>query len=230
LLHKKLKKETLFCVEEGRFPEWRRDAFLFVAKVFRDYARLRFETTPTETEILSVLNKPDVDALKGIRDRAILELLYSSALRRSETVALDISHINLADKILWVVNGKMGKTRSVPITRIAQKAIMLYLEKTRPIYTRNPSEKALFLGEWGRRLSSCRINEIVHEYAGFNRRISAHSIRHATATHMLKRGANIIYLQKILGHSSPKTTQIYTRLYPKDLIQVYERFHPRKDA
>jgi len=73
------------------------------------------------------------------------------------------------------------------------------------------------------------VNEIVHEYADFNLKISAHSIRHAVATHMLKRGANILILQKLLGHSSPKTTQVYTRLYPRDLIQIYRRFHPRTD-
>ncbi|MBI4974965.1 MAG: tyrosine-type recombinase/integrase [Candidatus Omnitrophica bacterium] len=91
-----------------------------------------------------------------------------------------------------------------------------------------PNNKALFIGEWGRRLSSGMVNEIIHEYAKFNPKISAHSIRHATATHMLKRGAGIIHLQSLLGHSSPKTTEIYAHLYPKDLVQIYGKFHPRK--
>jgi len=114
------------------------------------------------------------------------------------------------------------------MTRKASEALKLYLGRARPLYNRNSQNKALFLGEWGRRLTGGMINEIVHKYANFNNKISAHSIRHATATHMLKRGANILYLQKLLGHSSPKTTQIYTRLYPKDLIGIYNKYHPRE--
>lgn len=184
--------------------------------------------TPTETEVLEMLKKPDITTLRGIRDRAILELIYSSALRRSEVSGLNIDCINLKDRTIRVIKGKENKDRFIPMTRKASEAIQTYLETSRPLYNRNPSNKALFLGEWGRRLSAYRINEIVHEYAGFNMKISAHSIRHATATHMLKRGANIVYLQQLLGHSSPKTTQLYTRLYPKDLICIYNRYHPRK--
>jgi integrase/recombinase XerD len=185
---------------------------------------------PTETEILMLLNKPDTTTLKGIRDKAILELLYSSALRRSELASLNIDHVNLNDKSIRIVKGKGDKDRFIPMTTKAAEAIMLYLEKARPLYNKDPTNKVLFLGEWGRRLSPCMINEIIHEYARFNPKISTHSIRHATATHMLKRGANIIHLQRLLGHSSPKTTQIYTKLYPKDLIQIYNRVHPRSNS
>lgn len=184
--------------------------------------------TPTETEVLEILNKPDISTLRGIRDKAILELLYSSAVRRSELSAINIDHVNLKERTVRIIKGKGQKDRFIPMTRKAGEAIKIYLEKVRPLYSRNPNNKALFLGEWGRRLSAYMINEVVHEYAGFNGRISAHSIRHATATHMLKRGANILYLQRLLGHSSPKTTQIYTKLYPKDLIRIYEKSHPRK--
>jgi len=184
---------------------------------------------PTETEILILLNKPDVSTLKGMRDKAILELLYSSALRRSELANLNIDHINLNDQAIRIVKGKNNKDRFIPMTKKACEALRTYLEKARPLYNRDSTNKAIFLGEWGRRLSSCMVNEIIHEYAKFNLNISAHSIRHATATHMLKRGANILYLQQLLGHSSPKTTQIYTRLYPKDLISVYRKFHPREN-
>jgi len=182
---------------------------------------------PTETEMLEILKKPDTSTLKGIRDMAILELMYSSALRRSEVSKLDIIHINLKDRTIRIVKAKGNKERIVPITRKATEALILYLEKARPLYNRYPGNKTLFLGEWGKRLSSCRVSEIVHEYA--NSKVSAHSIRHATATHMLKRGANVIYLQKLLGHSSPRTTQLYTRLYPKDLIHIYNRLHPRNN-
>ncbi len=186
--------------------------------------------TPTETEVLEILNKPDSSTMKGIRDKAIIELLYSSALRRSEVSGLAIDHIDIRNRTVRVINGKGGKDRFIPMTKKAAYSIRLYLEKARPLLAKDPNDKSLFLGEWGRRLSAGMINEIIHNYAKFNPKISAHSIRHATATHMLKRGANIIYLQTLLGHSSPKTTQIYTRLYPKDLIQAYKRFHPRECA
>jgi len=183
---------------------------------------------PTETEILEMLKRPNINTLRGLRDKAILELLYSSALRRSEISNLNIDHINLEERSVRIIKGKGQKDRFIPITRKAKEAIKAYLEKARPLYNRNPQNKALFLGEWGRRLSACRINEVVHEYTNFNAKISAHSIRHATATHMLKRGANILYLQRLLGHTSPKTTEIYTKLYPKDLIQIYRKYHPRR--
>ena len=183
---------------------------------------------PTEQEVLILLNKPDIKTIKGIRDKAILELMYSSALRRMEVAKLDINHVNFEEKIVRVVNGKGNKDRVVPITKEARKWLKIYLEKARPLYNRNSQNKALFLGEWGRRLSAGMINTTIHYYAS-NLKISAHSLRHAAATHMLKRGANIIYIQEFLGHSSPKTTQIYTKLYPKDLIEVYRRFHPRQN-
>jgi len=183
---------------------------------------------PTETEISEMLNKPLTVTLRGLRDKAILELLYSSALRRSELTGLNLDHVNLKDQTVCIVKGKGDKDRFLPMTQKASDAIKAYLEKGRPLYNRNPSNKALFLSEWGKRLSSHRINDIVHEYASFNPKITPHSVRHATATHMLKRGAGIMYVKHLLGHSSAKTTEIYTHLYPKDLIQIYERFHPRK--
>jgi len=152
--------------------------------------------------------------------------MYASALRRKEVYNLNVSNVNFDDRTVHVMNGKGNKDRFVPMTKKASHALMSYLKNVRPDYNRNSSEKALFLGEWGRRLSDYRIAEIVHEYSP-NPRISCHSLRCACATHMLKRGANILYIQQLLGHNSPKTTQIYTRLYPRDLIGVYKRFHPR---
>ena len=184
--------------------------------------------TPTETEVITMLNKPDICTLRGIRDKALLELLYSSALRRQEISNLNIDHINLKERTIRIVLGKGNKDRLVPMTRKASESLRVYLQIARPLYNRDPQNKALFLSEWGRRLSACRINEVIHEYASFNPKICVHSLRHATATHMLKRGANIMYLQKLLGHSSPKTTQIYTKLYPKDLINIYNKCHPRR--
>jgi len=182
---------------------------------------------PTETEVLTLLNKPDIITLKGLRDKAMLEIMYSSALRRMEAVNLNIDHVNFEDRTVRVVKGKGNKDRIVPMSQKACDILRIYLEKGRPLYNRYPQEKALFLGELGKRLSTCSMHEIIKAYTAFNPKISCHSLRHAAATHMLKRGANILYIQQFLGHNSPKTTQIYTRLYPKDLIEVYKKFHPR---
>jgi len=182
---------------------------------------------PTETEMLTLLKQPDLTTWRGMRDRAILELLYSSALRRQEVVNLNVDSVNLSARTVRVIKGKWRKDRFTPMTRKAAEAIRVYLSSVRPLLCRNTMNNALFLAEWGRRLTSGMINETVCHYNAFNPRICVHSIRHATATHMLKRGANILYLQRLLGHNSPATTQIYTRLYPKDLLAVYEKYHPR---
>jgi len=144
-----------------------------------------------------------------------------------EVANLNIDHINFEDKTIRVVKGKGNKDRIVPMAHKACDILRTYLEKGRPLYNRYSEVKALFLGEKGKKLAIGTIGDIIKEYTAFNPKISCHSLRHAAATHMLKRGANILYIQQFLGHSSPKTTQIYTRLYPKDLIEVYKKFHPR---
>ena len=185
--------------------------------------------TPTEEEVLALLNKPDIRTLKGIRDQAILELLYASGLRRRELVDLNVDSINIQDQTVRVVKGKGNKDRFIPITKKAAQALSLYLQKARPMYNRNPNNKALFLADYGgTRLCAAMITSIIRQYAlTINPKICTYSLRHAVATHMLRRGADIIYIQKLLGHNQPSTTQIYTRLYPKDLIELYRRFHPR---
>ena len=105
--------------------------------------------TPTEEEVLALLNKPDSHTLKGIRDQAMLELLYASGLRRKELVSLNIDSINLKDQTLRVVRGKGNKDRFIPITKKAAQVLSLYLEKARPMYNRNPNNKALFLADYG---------------------------------------------------------------------------------
>src|SRR3989338_7760261 len=107
--------------------------------------------THTETEGLEILNKPDSSTMKGMRDKAIVELLYSSALRRSEVAGLAIDHIDIKDQTVRVINGKGGKDRFIPMTKKAADSIRLYLEKAKPLLAKNPNNKALFLGEWGRR-------------------------------------------------------------------------------
>jgi integrase/recombinase XerD len=176
---------------------------------------------PTEIEILTLLNKPDLDTVKGRRDKAILELMYSSALRRMEVHNLNIDDIDLVESTVRVNEGKLKKDRVVPMGKIARESIELYFAKSRPKWLKTAKEKALFISERGNRLSAYMIHDIIKHYAD-NKRISPHSLRHACATHMLKRGADIIHIQMLLGHNSPKTTEIYTKLFPNDLKAGYE--------
>jgi len=175
---------------------------------------------PTEKEMFELLEKPDLDTVKGRRDKALLELLYSSGLRREEMHNINIDDIDFIENTVRVNQGKFKKDRVVPLGKVAKESLLLYLKKSRPKWLKNAQEKALFISERGSRLSSCMINEILHQYR-VNKRITVHSFRHACATHMLKRGADIIHIQKLLGHSSPKTTEIYTKLFPNDLSAAY---------
>jgi len=181
---------------------------------------------PTEREVLILLNKPDLDTVKGRRDKAILELMYSSALRRMEIHNLNIDDIDLVESTARVNEGKFKKDRVVPMGKVARESIELYLAKSRPKWLKTAKEKALFISERGERLSAGMINETIKHYAD-NNRISPHSLRHACATHMLKRGADIIHIQMLLGHNSPKTTEIYTKLFPNDLKVGYDKINIR---
>ncbi len=180
---------------------------------------------PTENEVLELLNAPD-DSLYGIRDKAMLEVLYGSALRSMEIRNVNIQDIDFDNETLRVVNGKGRKDRYVPLSKQSLKAIKKYLDVARPLLAKIPSEKALFITVVGTRVSTHTVFDAVKKYAP-NQRICVHSLRHACATHMLKRGANILHIQHLLGHSSAKTSQIYTRLYPRDLVSVYRKFHRR---
>ena len=184
--------------------------------------------TPNEEEVFEILRRPDLDTVKGRRDKAILELLYSSGLRRNEVHTLNIEDINFNDSIVSVRKGKMGKDRIVPVGTLAKGALRLYLELSRPKWVKDTAETALFVSERGRRLSAYMVYEIVKSYAQ-HKKISTHSIRHACATHMLKGGASLVHIQKLLGHSSLKTTQIYTRLMPLELQEMYRKVGLREE-
>ena len=182
----------------------------------------------TESEVKYILSLPDVRSSKGIRDRALLELLYSTGIRRSELVALNLYDLNTDEGMLRVV-GKGNKERIVPIGKSAIEWTLRYIEKVRWPYSLK--ESALFLGLSQRqRLTPKILNLIIREYAAIShirKVITPHTFRHTCATHLLKHGADIRYVQELLGHASPETTQIYTRVIIKDLKKVYKMTHPR---
>lgn len=180
----------------------------------------------TEEEVArlidSVLPKNKDDEM-ALRDRAILETFYSSGLRISEVVSLDQRDIDFIGGVLKA-KGKGKKERVVPIGETAMKAIRSYLDK------RAKQSEALFLNKNGSRLTTRGTRNIVDKYirrAGMKHGISAHTLRHSFATHLLNRGADLRSVQELLGHANLSTTQIYTHLTTDRLKSVYDKAHPR---
>jgi integrase/recombinase XerD len=185
---------------------------------------------PTEAEILQILAVPDLHTPIGIRDRAILELLYSSGLRRCELTNLNLADIDLNQGYVRVNQGKNRKDRIVPLGATAAKFIEAYLKLVRWWYIRDSTENALFLDcAKGRRISPSTMGYIVRKIVkktGIKKKVSPHSFRHAMATHLLHNQADIRHIQLMLGHASLATTQLYTHLNISDLNEVLRRSHP----
>ncbi len=185
----------------------------------------------TEAEVQALLAAPGRDVL-GLRDRAILETLYSTGLRRAELCTLDLYDLDHAGELVRVRGGKGGRDRVVPIGKAALAAIRLYLRDARPDLVATPKETALFIAAvTRRRLNVKTLNLIVRKHAeaaGIPKRVTPHVLRHTCATALLRGGADIRHVQAILGHASVATTQIYTRVAVEDLVQVHRRHHPRR--
>jgi integrase/recombinase XerD len=184
-------------------------------------------------EIDRVLAAPDVSTPIGLRDRAMLEVLYSSGLRVSELLNLRISDVDMRVGCVRCV-GKGNKERLVPIGRKAIAAVEQYLALSRPQFARPgsppPHNLVLFLTRHGRRLSRITIWKIMHDYGvqlGLRGRLTPHKLRHSFATHLLERGADLRSVQLMLGHADISTTQIYTHVVEERLKQVYKAHHPR---
>ncbi len=182
----------------------------------------------TESEIEALLEAPDVEESLGLRDRAMLELLYASGLRVSEIAGLARDRVE-ADAQILRVTGKGGKERLVPFGKSAARWLARYLDRVRPCLDRR-GDPALFLSVRGRALTRQRLWQLVEKYgrqAGLRSRLTPHSLRHSFATHLLEHGADLRALQMMLGHADISTTQIYTQVSRARLRGVYDRFHPR---
>lgn len=178
-------------------------------------------------EVNTLLASPGEDDTISIRDRAILETLYSTGIRVSELVALNLSDLDLEAGMVKVM-GKGGRERFVPIGSYAIRAIKRYLEKRPELLSKE--EDALFLNRWGERISDRGVRFLIGKYmrrAGIGKRVSPHTLRHSFATHLLNRGADLRMVQEMLGHKSLSTTQIYTHLTKERLKKVYDETHPR---
>jgi len=166
---------------------------------------------------------------RGLRDRAILEVLYASGLRASEIMGLRLESFLREEGLLRVL-GKGDKERVVPVGASAVAALEAWLARGRPSLVKPRTGGELFLGEHGRRLTTARLWQIVQEMAqlaGIEKRIWPHLLRHSFATHLLGRGADLRAIQEMLGHASLGTTQVYTHVDQARLRAVHRRFHPR---
>ena len=184
----------------------------------------------SERQTIGLLEAPDVSTVLGLRDRAILELLYATGLRNQECAALLLEHLEEPNQCLRVVKGKGGKTRVVPLGDEAELWVQEYLQKARPKLLRRPGEQHVFLSSRGKPIGRGTMAALVSRWAkkaGLPH-ATPHVIRHCVATHMLKRGANLRHLQAFLGHSCVSTTERYTQVEVSDLSKVVRRCHPRE--
>jgi site-specific recombinase XerD len=184
-----------------------------------------------EDELSRMFSEPDIQTEAGLRDRAILELLFSSGLRVSELVALDIDHINLKRRE-FMVRGKGQKDRPIFISPVAAEWVQAYLDErqdnTRPLFIRYSGRKGLDNSGDYQRLTVRSVQRLVARYAllaGITKHVSPHTLRHSFATDLVMNGADLRSVQAMLGHSNIATTQIYTHLTDPHLKSVHERFH-----
>ena len=182
----------------------------------------------TISEVELLLRQPDEKDIRGVRDKAMLELLYATGLRVSELVTLKIKDLNLEDGFLLCM-GKGGKERIVPIGDSAAGAIRRYLDEARPLLLKQPNN-FLFLTRRGSQFTRQGFWKLLKSYAkkaDLDVKISPHILRHTFATHLLERGADLRSVQLMLGHSQITTTQVYTHVSRQQLRRVYDKFHPR---
>lgn len=209
-----------FLVKEGRL----REDITSVLESPRLWKKLPEFLTVIEME--KILKAPKTKGATGIRDRALLELLYATGTRVSEVTGLQTEDVNLESGFLKC-RGKGGKERIVPFGKVAAGAVRSYLEKVR---SKLPVSGFLFAGRPGKPLTRQRIWQLIRKYAraaGIRKKITPHTFRHSFATHLLERGADLRIVQELLGHADISTTQIYTHVSRDHLKSVHAKFHPR---
>lgn len=180
-------------------------------------------------EVERVLCQPDTTTVTGLRDKAMIELMYSCGLRVSELCAVRVADLHMSEGSLRCV-GKGDKERIVPVGRRALEAVEAYYRDARPQMLRGGSSPHLFLNHRGRKLDRIAFWKILAHYgrrAGIRKHVKPHMLRHSFATHLLDRGADLRAVQMMLGHSDISTTQIYTHVVEERLKQVYKAHHPR---
>ncbi len=193
-----------------------------LSKVLPDFIELDFVE-----KLIHYFN--DSDPLT-IRNRAIVEIMYSSGLRVSEVLNLKMEHIKFEQKLILVKNSKRNKDRFVPFGEQALKCFQNYLNNSRPILMKNEKEESFFLSKNGLKLTRQRLWEMIRTAAkmvGIKQKVYPHILRHSFATHLIFNGADLRIIQEMLGHASLATTQIYTHLNSQEILNAHKSFHPR---
>ena len=182
----------------------------------------------TSKEISLLLSQPSTGDVKGIRDKAMLEVLYATGIKVSELIALDVTDVNL--KLSFIRCGGNGKERFIPLYPLAVKAVSDYLELSRKLLIVSKDEQALFVNVSGERMSRQGFWKIIKTYAQqaqIHKPITPHTIRHSFAAHLLENGADIHDIQEILGHADLSSTQRYAHFLKERMQASYMKFHPR---
>jgi len=211
--------------------------FLVNEDIINDDPTLNLDSPKTGLYLPEVLSQDEVERLlalpnnkeQGIKDKAILELLYATGMRVSELVNLPIDNIDLQEGYLKCI-GKGSKERIIPVGRKAQRAVKKYIDRVRSRYVERGNSNMLFITRLGRRYTRQGIWKIIKKYSvlmGINKEITVHTLRHCFATHLLSHGADLRSVQEMLGHVDISTTQIYTHIDKARLREVHQKFHPR---
>lgn len=189
------------------------------------------KTVLSVREIEAVMTVPDINTPMGIRDRAIIEVLYSTGIRRKELCGIDLGHIDFDRGLVRVEQGKGKKDRFVPVGERALQWLEKYLAEVRPGLCPSLNEQAVFLNTLGQRITPGRLGSHVHNLivnAEIGKSGSCHLFRHTFATLLLENGCDIRYVQAMLGHANLETTEIYTHVSMRKLKQAHDQYHPAK--
>lgn len=213
--------------------------FLVQEQVIRDNPAMYMDSPKIDKKLPKVMSLQEVERLleaprvhepAGVRDKAMLELLYASGIRVSELVSLNLDDLNLGMGFIRCI-GKGSKERIVPVGRIALEWLDRYIQTARlKLLGEHRIEQALFLNRYGRRLTRQGFWKIIKQYAqeaGIDKDITPHTLRHSFATHLLENGADLRAVQEMLGHADISTTQIYTHVTKVRMKEVYNQTHPR---
>ncbi len=179
-------------------------------------------------EIKKLLNAPDMRTNRGYRNRVILEILYDTAIRRTEACNIRLIDVDLASGYIRIM-GKGSKERVVPVSSRVCEMIQNYLLAVRPSFVQGKDTSFLILNRWGNQMHPNAIWAVVKrctDLAGIKKRVSPHTLRHTCATHMLKNGAPVRHIQEFLGHESLESTQVYTHVTINDLKAIHAKYHP----
>jgi integrase/recombinase XerD len=235
-----LRKEGISIRSRGRHLVTLRGFYRFLVQekvLSKDPARmidlpksgLKLPDVLNVDEITTILNAPDANSFKGLRDAAMLELLYAAGLRVSELINVKLQDINLEVGFVRAL-GKGSKERVVPIGSHAKQRISDYLSNSRPFLLKNHVSHFLFVAQAGKPMTRQAFWKLLKKYglqAGINREITPHSFRHSFASHLLEGGADLRSVQMMLGHVDISTTQIYTHVARDHLKRLHEKYHPR---